>query len=268
MIGKSVGHYHISPGRIKRRTEPYSRPREACYTVTEGSRDSVLRRPFPCEEAPSRHRGPLPLPPGLEPVIDILPGQSVPGLTTGNRGARYHARAQIAEEIHARRIDRRRRIDRPDGAQCGGSGDRGGRLPVRHLRHAIPGIAEASGALPDLRGRAPVRRPGRPAVDDARTPPHDAQEHDQGGGGGPLLDQHRAEVRHRPAGLPDPDAQGQRPVGLRRADRRRDDRADQGAGRDRGDRDLAPALLHVDGRVEPRVRQRARSTSTRPSAPG
>ena len=87
--------------------------------------------------------------------------------------------------------------------------------------------------------------------------PANAQEHHQAGGAGPLLDQHRAEVRHRPAGVPDPDARGERPVGLRRAARRRDGRADQGAGRDRRDRDLAPALLHVDGRVEPRLRRRA-----------
>ena len=38
---------------------------------------------------------------------------------------------------------------------------------------------------------------------------------------------------------------------------RRDDRASARAGRHRRDRDLAPALLHVDGRVEPRVRRRA-----------
>ena len=73
----------------------------------------------------------------------------------------------------------------------------------------------------------------------------------------PLLDQHRAEVRDRPAGVPDPDPAGQRPLGLRRAARRRDGRPDQGAGRDRRDRDLAPALLHDDGRVEPRLRRRA-----------
>ncbi len=59
---------------------PYSRPRKARYTVPEGSRISALRCPSPCEEAPSRHHGPHPLPPGLEPVIDTLPGQSVLGL--------------------------------------------------------------------------------------------------------------------------------------------------------------------------------------------
>ena len=118
--------------------------------------------------------------------------------------------------------------------------------------------AQPAGALPDLRGRAAVRQPRRPAVDDAREALRATHKNiDQEGGRAALLDQHRAEVRHRPAGVPDPDAEGQRPVGLRRADRRRDGRADQGAGRDRRDRDLAPALLHVDGGVEPGLRRRA-----------
>ena len=117
--------------------------------------------------------------------------------------------------------------------------------------------AEAAGALRDLRGRAAVRQPRRPGVDDARATSDDAQEHDQERRGPPLLDQHRAEVRHRPAGVPDPDRRGERPLGLRGAARRRDGLADQGAGRDRRDRDLAPALLHVDGGMEPRVRRRA-----------
>ena len=62
---------------------------------------------------------------------------------------------------------------------------------------------------------------------------------------------------HRAARDPGADAGRQRAVGLHRARRRRHGRSAAGSRRGRGDRDLAPALLHHDGRVEPRARRRA-----------
>ena len=99
-------------------------------------------------------------------------------------------------------------------------------------------------------------------------PSDDAQEHHQEGRGGPLLDQHRAEVRHRPAGVPDPDAAGQPPVGLRRADRRRDDRADQAswAGSPRSRSRTRTITRRWSSGVAPSATHRF--TSTRPSGPG
>ena len=41
------------------------------------------------------------------------------------------------------------------------------RLPVRDVRHPVPGISQAAGPLRDLRRRAPVRRARWPGVDDA-----------------------------------------------------------------------------------------------------
>ena len=57
----------------------------------------------------------------------------------------------------------------------------------------------------------------------------------------------------------DPDRQGKHPVGLRCARGRCDDRARYRAGRDRRDRGLSSALLHLNGRVESRVRRCAHS---------
>ena len=78
-------------------------------------------------------------------------------------------------------------------------------VPVRHLRDPVRRVGPPAGALPDLRGRAAVRQPRRPAVDDARGLRATHKNTHQAGRGAALLDQHRAEVRHRPAGVPDPD---------------------------------------------------------------
>ena len=44
------------------------------------------------------------------------------------------------------------------------------RMDLCHLRRAVPRHRRAARAVPDLRGRAPVRRLGRPALDDRRGP--------------------------------------------------------------------------------------------------
>ena len=61
----------------------------------------------------------------------------------------------------------------------GGRGPRGHALSLRHLRDAVRRVGPAPGALPDLRGRAAVRQPRRPEVDDARGPAGVAQERHQ-----------------------------------------------------------------------------------------
>ena len=93
-------------------------------------------------------------------------------------------------------------------------GTRGYALSLHHVRDAVRRVGPAARALSDLRGRAAVRQPRRPEVDDARGPSIVAQERHQAGRARPLLGQHRAEVRDRPARVPDPDRRRETSSGI------------------------------------------------------
>jgi len=110
-----------------------------------------------------------------------------------------------------------------------------------------------------MRGRAAVRRLGGPGVDHARGGARASSPRAQARGRRPARHRLRAEVRDRPAGASGAGGRRvgpQRALGLHQPDRRRGGARGRGAGRPRGDRDLTPALLRVDGRMEPGVRRR------------
>ena len=124
----------------------------------------------------------------------------------------------------------------------------------------------AAGELPDLRGRAGVRRLGRPAVDDdRRAGRRGAAEPRLRGGARALRRRHPPGRGDRPAGAAGADAARQRDVGLRQPGGRGVNRAGAGARRAGRHRDLAPALLRQQRRPGAGRSATARSTSTPPT---
>ena len=131
-------------------------------------------------------------------------------------------------------------------------------LRLRHVRRPARRERGPAPELPDLRGRAPVRRLERPAVDDAaRDAREGLPERAPRRGSRPHQHHDRLGLRHRPAGAPRPGPGRQRAVGLHQLRRRRDGRGGARARRPPGDRHLPPALLRDVRGVEPGVRRRA-----------
>ena len=127
-------------------------------------------------------------------------------------------------------------------------------LPVQGLRHAISARRRAARGVPDLRGPAPVHPARRGAAMGRVAGVHRGPQgrHSRR----PRHSRHRlrAGLRDRPARAARQVGGRQRPLGLHALSRRRDRRPDRRRRRARGDRDLAPALLRLDGRMGAHVR--------------
>ena len=122
------------------------------------------------------------------------------------------------------------------------------RAHLRHVRHAVRAHRRAPAELSDLRRPATVRPALRTGLDDARRPRRGPRERPPRRRRADR-DRHRAALRDRPARAARALRVEQPAVGLREPRRRRHRRRGRGARRAGRDRDLAPALLLVDGRV-------------------
>ena len=90
------------------------------------------------------------------------PGRRGGGLRASGIGGDGSLRAMACVAFRSSHSGRRRQ------RRAARLGCRHARLVLRHLRRRLPAVARAARALPDLRGRAPVRRLRRPALDHGR----------------------------------------------------------------------------------------------------
>src|SRR5215212_7067555 len=151
------------------------------------------------------------------------------------------------EQAHAPRTrctapySRLRRLRGDDGAH------------LRRVRDPVRGLRKAAAELPDLRRPTTVRPSHRTGVDDAGRARRRPRERDPRRRRADR-DRHRAALRHRPAGAARPPRRPPPSVGLREPARRSHGGRRRRARRARRDRDLAPSLLLLHGRLGAPVR--------------
>src|SRR5438128_1750886 len=199
----------------------------------------------------------------LAGAVTVLASFIAPRLARGRRlgaarcgGDLLHAAAPLQPERTCPGRARRRSAER---GRVGGSGER---LHLRHVRGSAVAERGTAGALSHLRGRAPVRPPGRPGMDDARgAAGHGSPDRATRARARPHRRRRRSSARHRAARAARADARRQLPLGLRGLHRRAGRRRDRRAGRHQRHRYVASALLRRDGRMEQGLR---RSTDPHP----